>query len=344
MLSLKQQTCDYLLIDGQMLKQLIKMDVMQTLNKHSTNIVMFTVYEKSKVENLMQQNPFKVSNFLMKPYTPACIMNALFEQKTNHQNPYQPAGKILQLEHPKRALLVDDNETNQIVASGLLTKIGFSVELANNGLEAITKVNQDKFDIIFMDIQMPQMDGLEATRRIREFEIHTPIIALSAAVMQKDIENTHQAGMNAHLAKPVDLASLLDVVGNYFSLIERNETCHSNHAAKNLTQSVQNIMAEIGMPEPSVLALFSKFYESYQDFAQNLKHENPESETFKREVHKLKGLSGSLQMMGLMQICEKFEESGYSPECQNALSEHLQQILQQIAEELLPKLQTPTLN
>lgn len=337
MRSLKQQTFDYLLIDGQMLKQPITMDAIQTLDKSSTHIVMLTVYEKSEIKELMQQHRLNVSNLLIKPYTPSCIVNALFEQKTNHITPYQPAGSNLQLEHPKRALLADDNETNQIVAAGLLRKIGFAVEFANNGLEAISQTKQDTFDILFMDIQMPHMDGLEATRKIREFDTHTPIIALSAAVMQKDIENTLQAGMNAHLAKPIDHASLLSVVGNYFSLIERNETCHSNPTATNLSESVQKIVNELDMPEPRVFALFSKFYETYLNFAQSLANENPESEAFKREIHKLKGLSGNLQMMRLMQLCEKFEKSGYSSELQIALSEHLQQILQQIAEELLPK-------
>jgi len=106
-------------------------------------------------------------------------------------------------------LLVEDKLTNQMVAQGILEMIGLTVDIAENGRVAVDKARENRYDFILMDLQMPVMDGFEASRRIREFNTHTPILALSAAVMQEDKIRTAQAGMNAHLAKPIDREELI---------------------------------------------------------------------------------------------------------------------------------------
>ena len=104
-----------------------------------------------------------------------------------------------------KILLVEDNKVNQIVAKGTLKNLGITdVDIANNGQEAVDKTKIETYDLILMDLQMPVMDGFESTRIIRETDKDIPIVALSAAVMQEDKQKTTEAGMNAHLAKPIN--------------------------------------------------------------------------------------------------------------------------------------------
>ncbi|MEY4719849.1 MAG: hypothetical protein RL563_2467, partial [Pseudomonadota bacterium] len=109
-----------------------------------------------------------------------------------------------------KVLLVEDSATNQLVAQGYLQKIQLNVTLASNGIDAIERVREQAFDIIFMDIQMPIMDGYEATRQIRQLAngLQVPIIALSASVMSDVKQACLDAGMNDHLSKPIDIRSL----------------------------------------------------------------------------------------------------------------------------------------
>ena len=128
--------------------------------------------------------------------------------------PINPA--IVQIDKPKEKksapvtcplniLLAEDSPTNQLVAKLMLERRGHQVTITNHGQEAILKLLQchDSFDLVLMDISMPVLDGLEATKQIRELNIHTPIVALTANVMQNDQSLYHQAGMNGFLAKPI---------------------------------------------------------------------------------------------------------------------------------------------
>lgn len=117
-------------------------------------------------------------------------------------------------------LLVEDNDLNQLVASERLKQMGLHVTIANNGLEAVELVKNHHYDAILMDLQMPIMDGYDATRHIRAMEGKgsIPIIALSAAVMQKDRELSLKAGMNEHIAKPIDKALLREILSKWLKL------------------------------------------------------------------------------------------------------------------------------
>lgn len=108
--------------------------------------------------------------------------------------------------HPIRILIVDDNKINQCVVTALLERLELTLEIsiAENGLVAVEKAQQEHFDVIFMDIQMPIMDGYEATQAIRQFNPTIPIIALTAATMIEDKKKALSAGMNDHLSKPVN--------------------------------------------------------------------------------------------------------------------------------------------
>ncbi|MDR1377915.1 MAG: response regulator [Synergistaceae bacterium] len=109
-------------------------------------------------------------------------------------------------------LLVEDNLINQEIAIELLKQKGARVDVANNGVEAIEAIKIKRYDMVFMDVQMPVMDGLEATKRIRELpgcaSEHLPIVAMTAHAMQGDYEKSMLAGMNAHVTKPIDVDEL----------------------------------------------------------------------------------------------------------------------------------------
>ncbi len=126
-----------------------------------------------------------------------------------------------------RVLLVEDNPTNQLVASRLLEKFGLSVEVASNGARALEALAAGEFDLILMDVQMPEMDGIEATRRIREgaageSQAQIPILALTAHAMAGDREKCLAAGMNGYLPKPVEAKTLRDAIERWIPAGERD--------------------------------------------------------------------------------------------------------------------------
>lgn len=121
---------------------------------------------------------------------------------------------------PLHLLLVEDNDLNQLVASERLKQMGITCSIANNGQEAVEMVQQETFDAILMDLQMPVMDGLSATKEIRKLEgfADIPIIALSAAVLQDDLTLALEAGMNDFVAKPIDKIILQNILTKWLSV------------------------------------------------------------------------------------------------------------------------------
>lgn len=115
----------------------------------------------------------------------------------------------------KKILLAEDNLTNRLVILGVLEDCVDEIDVATNGKEALDMFEIDKYDLILMDIQMPIMDGYEATRQIRKIDKNIPIIALSANVMTEEIEKTKISGMNEYIIKPIDLEKLFTTLGKY---------------------------------------------------------------------------------------------------------------------------------
>ena len=111
-----------------------------------------------------------------------------------------------------RILLAEDNEINRLVATEILNMEGIAVEAACDGLEAVDMARANAYDLILMDIQMPGLDGIEATRRIREFLPGIPIVAMTAHTMKGDAERCLAAGMQDHVAKPIDPSALFETL------------------------------------------------------------------------------------------------------------------------------------
>src|SRR5688572_19100175 len=116
-------------------------------------------------------------------------------------------------QHPLRILIAEDNATNQKLALKVLGKLGYTPEIAKHGKEVLEMVSNKNYDVILMDVQMPEMDGLEASRMIRMcLSIQPVIIAMTANTLQGDREACLQAGMDDYISKPINLEDLVDVL------------------------------------------------------------------------------------------------------------------------------------
>lgn len=123
-------------------------------------------------------------------------------------------------ERRARILLVEDNPVNQLVAKGMLAKLGCQVQVAAQGAEALEFLEQETFDLVLMDCNMPVMDGYEASRRIRQSGRwpELPIVALTANAMPEERERCRAAGMNDYLAKPFRREELLALIDHWVPL------------------------------------------------------------------------------------------------------------------------------
>jgi signal transduction histidine kinase/CheY-like chemotaxis protein/ligand-binding sensor domain-containing protein len=143
------------------------------------------------------------------------ILNHLTEQKlvSDAVNHKQKLSVDFSARFPLRILITEDNPVNQKLAERILTKLGYVPAKAMNGIEALNALGENNYDVILMDIQMPEMDGLEATRRIRKSGGQQPvIIAMTANAMQGDREVCMQAGMDDYISKPINLENLIVVL------------------------------------------------------------------------------------------------------------------------------------
>ena len=222
---------DYLMpiMDGEQLGKLIKQD---SLLKE-TILVMLSSAGYQQNSHQLQQIGF--SALLVKPLPQNQLQQALLALRNafEHSQPLklftmEHINKF-QLNHPKNylntpVLLVEDNEVNSMVAMKMLEQLGCQVTPAANGRQAVDILEQQKFSVIFMDIQMPEMDGLEATQLIRQREAHTSsatpnskqiIIAMTANAMPNDAKKCLAAGMNDYIAKPISFEGLFELLNKY---------------------------------------------------------------------------------------------------------------------------------
>ncbi|MBD2257862.1 PAS domain S-box protein [Pseudanabaena sp. FACHB-2040] len=149
------------------------------------------------------------------PHQPVAVVSRATAQLPANILPLQP--------HPLRILVVDDVPVNQRVAQHMLQRLGYaSISLASNGIEALDSVCRQPYDVVFMDVQMPEMDGLEATRRIRQTALPQPyIIAMTAHAMAGDRERCLTAGMDDYLSKPIRRDGVLEVLQRYAVRVQR---------------------------------------------------------------------------------------------------------------------------
>lgn len=210
----KHQVFDCLIIDWQM-PGIDGLDVIETLHKELKTtlpkVIMVTAYIK---EDLLQaSSALLVDKILHKPITPSVLFKSITQPNMMDESEKSVTGKHFFAEG--NVLIVEDNKINQLVARDMLKSFGLTVTIVDNGKKAVENVKNGSYDLILMDLQMPIMDGFEATRKIRAFNKDIPIVALSAAVMEQDKELTIDVGMNDHLPKPIEMGELKRILGNY---------------------------------------------------------------------------------------------------------------------------------
>jgi CheY-like chemotaxis protein len=200
-------------MDGLALAKAIKSDPDLT----GTRLVLLTsLGQKLSPE---EQSEYGIAASLIKPVRQSDLFNSLVNVMSAHPSQQRakaaPASVAAMQEHPGvRILIVEDNVVNQKVALRQLRKLGYNADFVANGLEAIEALARIPYSLVLMDCQMPEMDGWEATRRIREGETalnpqrHIPIVAMTADAMQGDREKCIAAGMDDYIAKPVRIEDL----------------------------------------------------------------------------------------------------------------------------------------
>jgi len=341
---LKSQQFDYIILDWKMPK-VDGITLLEMLKKDGiklNNILMVSALQRRDIVELIDKKGLMVEGVLEKPYTPSDIYNAMFnlsphlELNSNHK-------VVVQLSSPKSALLVEDNETNQIVASSLLQEYGFEVEIAHNGQEGVTMAQSKAYDIIFMDLQMPVMDGFEATKAIRNFDKDIPIIALSAAVMPHDREQTQKSGFNDHLNKPIIKEIFERVIDEYFGLQELTQANETTQLQEELVEiegvEIAKFQEEMNLESQVVYRLYQTFYNNFKDEINTPKElYSKDSTAYASFIHKLKGASGSVKINSIYQQCIDIEEQGATPEKNQKLSDTLASIMTQIESKIIPKL------
>ena len=240
-------------------------------------------------------------------------------------------GSIANGQGDVRVLLVEDNETNQEIVSELLQNIGVTVDMASNGLEAITRVEAETYDLILMDIQMPKMDGLEATRIIRQMpnRVDIPILALTANAFSEDVDRYFEAGMNGHLAKPIIVKELYKTMLYWLNgkMPLANETGAMVLQANTPTTPVQaDLMAHLtALPgldtqkglvslagkQASYIRQLRKFAERQPVEMANLQQALVDGDwiTAKRIAHTLKGLAGTMGATSLQVSAQRLNDA-----------------------------------
>ncbi len=151
------------------------------------------------------------------PVTTAGAADADWNAKVSREEALEAATIVQNAGAPIRVLLVEDNATNQLVAKTALGKFGIEPDIAANGLEAVEAVRRKDYDIVLMDMQMPEMDGIAATRIIRRMPgaaKTVPIVGLTANTFESDITSCHEAGMNGHLGKPFSRDELIVAIAH----------------------------------------------------------------------------------------------------------------------------------
>ena len=184
-----------------------------------TPIIVLTAYDWSDIEQ--EAREAGVTAFVAKPLFMSELRAVLTHTQTEPQPMQMPqhAGYA-----GKKVLLVEDNALNREIATAILEQAGLQVDSVEDGTDAVARMNtaaEDRYDLILMDIQMPRMDGYTATRKIRAMEnprkANIPIVAMTANAFDEDRKKAFAAGMNAHVAKPIDMAVLSHTLDEIFA-------------------------------------------------------------------------------------------------------------------------------
>jgi len=325
--------------------------------KKKPKIIMLIAYSREEI--VRQAEEVGIEGFLVKPMNPSALFESIMEvfgKKVKQKSIKSGAPKEEKTDSIRGAnvLLAEDNEINQEIALELLEDAGLSVTIANNGKEAVEKAEQASYDCILMDMQMPVMDGYEATRTLRKkkkFE-KIPIIAMTANAMAGDREKCLEAGMNDHVSKPINTVELFTALNKW---IPKQESGKSEASAQNIysKNKVENeILFPNELPGLDIAAgleivsgkeklykkLLTKFESEFHSAADTLTDlwDSGNLEEAERYAHTIKGVAANIGAKQLSIASGKIEESirYKSEEDSTVLKEDFSKCLIQILDSL----------
>ena len=305
--------------------------------------------------------------FLPKPVLPTALEDVLV-RVWNHAQLPEAAAPALAADAPVRftpglqLLLAEDNTLNQEVAGELLRQLGFAVDMAGDGAIAVERARERHYDLILMDIQMPHLDGLQATRQIRALPGHaqTPIVAMTANAFAEDRAAALAAGMNDHLPKPVDPAQLARVLARLLphavdatgstptpSVATSPPTLQNEAQMRAQLQGVAGFQLEQGLRSlgnnfAALVRLLQRMVVEHPHDAQKALQawQSGDLAETQRILHTLKGLAGTAGLTGLQVAAQQAEarvqatpQGGVDADTQHALQDldaRLQQLVQSL--------------
>ncbi len=303
------------------------------------------IFKQNDEELIREAVEAGFNRFLPKPFLLKDLKNTLeealgfrvIEDSKTHKPKVQPEY------HFERTsiLLVEDNALNQELAIELLNRVGLDVDAAENGKEAVEALEKNDYALVLMDLQMPIMDGFEATKIIRQMpeerKRNIPIIAMSARALQGDKEKSLEAGLNAHITKPIDpvefyaeLAKWLEQKNPQQKSADADESqALSKASAKDpflvAFDRIPGIDAELGLyrsvgSRPLYLKVIRRFVDDFDEYIPKVREavQNGETESAIRMTHTLKGIAGTIGSTKLQEASAKLEiqisSSGSEPE------------------------------
>lgn len=248
-----------------------------------------------------------ISAYLEKPVSQSDLLDAVMTALNGPHFEPVAVDRITKTNQPLKLLVAEDTPPNQKVIGAILNKRGHSVTIANNGREAVECLVNHDFDVVLMDVQMPTMDGLQATKAIRLMERatnqHIPIIAMTAHAMRGDREKCLAAGMDDYISKPINSAQLIHLVEQHglklttitLSSSPLRPTSQQTAAEQTATDAIinmDNALARVGNDHALLLDMVSYFLEDFPGLMQRIRgHWNAgEADEFARCAHSLKGL------------------------------------------------------
>ncbi|HEX5364847.1 MAG TPA: response regulator, partial [Gallionella sp.] len=251
-----------------------------------------------------------------KPVTPSALFNALMACASGQRDTVQP---LPENEAPPdltglHVLLVEDNKFNQQLANALLVRAGVKVGIADDGLEALLALQREKFDVVLMDMQMPKMDGLEATRQIRKIPAlaKLPIIAMTANAMAGDRETCLAAGMNDYISKPLHYQAMYATIARWAhrggSPTAPAEAPPTGEAPSIL--DTDRASAAMG-GKALYLSMLAKFIPSQGQSVQSIRDAlaADDRKTAERLAHSLKGIAATVGAAALAESAERLEQA-----------------------------------
>jgi len=291
-------------------------------------VLLVTAYGQEDIK--IQAKSVGIDGFLIKPVSPSLLFDTIMEifgeeitltPRASEQ--ITDKSEVLKSIEGSRILLVEDNAINQQVATELLEQAGFVVTGANNGKQGVQLVKKSAFDLVLMDVQMPEMDGHEATRIIRKepgFDA-LPIVALTAHAMAGEREKCLESGMNDYLSKPIKPDDLYAVLAKWIkpgerSVPESKDQTPSGEGRDELPEELPGInisegLKNIGGKKKFFRKLLLEFYEDYRELATEITQSlsNRQTEDINRRAHTIKGIAATIGAEDLMNNASVLEEA-----------------------------------